>query len=144
MMRKYFRHLAEPIGAPELDLLSYLPVKGSPCPAKQAFIKRITNQSVFEDVITSFGGPVHKIELLSSSKRVVWITACHCCNEIGIEFPANHGRDLQDRSIVREEAINARIQQGLHACGQHSRDCRCVEFQPAGVTTDDRMLDEKT
>jgi hypothetical protein len=43
MMREYFRHLAEPIGAPELDLLSYLPVKGSPCPAKQAFIKRITN-----------------------------------------------------------------------------------------------------
>ena len=42
-MREYFSHLAEPIGAPEFDLLSYLPVKGSPSPAEQAFIKRITN-----------------------------------------------------------------------------------------------------
>src|SRR4029077_10197149 len=43
MMREYFRHLAEPIGAPELDLLGHLEMKGSPGLAEQAFIKRITN-----------------------------------------------------------------------------------------------------
>jgi hypothetical protein len=142
-MREYFRYLAEPIGAPELDLLSHLKMKGSPGLAEQAFVKRISNQGVLEDAIVGVACFMYEIERLSGGKRFLRIAARHCRHEDGIEPPADHGRSLQHRTIAKREAIYTRVQQRLHTRRQHAGGRRCVELEPIVAETDDRAVEEE-